>query len=1546
MANLLTRAYNSTLGVPQQFLYRFIRAMKDEDIDLFSREGIMAPELLPLLGVAASHETDATVDEVIGDHGTAGNLIADIFLDPATYLTAGASGIAKAGKAVNKSKIASGMFKKGGREMREAGIDVMAHKTTGELRQTMMTAVQEGKLTTRSAKNAVKELGKIDADTAVVDMLKSTGKEDLLISIPGLARWGAEVRAPQALQKHKSWFALQNAMVYGKAKETSKPVLAWMGSKIRGMGDFGDFAMDKLADMAGIPQAFKKGVAGLDSKYRLEAKEFGNEEMWAARFRTTHGKAASSIERTDIQQTVKALRKKLAKGASIEDLVKTRGIPKELRDEIRGWPKSKTRPVALENMPEEIGKFLQEVQANGRKATETLDKAQGDFVKKTKENFGHWTGEVAFDIGQGVRKGIQKTFFRNEPVTAEWLRELQDDHLVRSAKARLILEAQQKEAIRAVQNISEATGHTPEKIKEILNIHTEGTIHPLDLAANRAAILNKPGSKEAIAAQQNYVDILGRMRGTIEGLRLHTNLDKDTLKWLDALDSTTLEVLTSKGMHADRREIVELLAEELSPDVKHLAGKRLFDLSDEELRLLQRPDSVPGTDLRKTIQQVLLNRKNAKVFKDTSKAPPLTMFRPEEVIKSRRLEDLDMDSLMERLAETEDPKLKKILRDTIKKKKQGKPPKKVYLGTEVPETLLPAKPGKKRLDQLSEEDLKAQIRATDDPKLRGHLRDTLKKLQKGQKPKKAVRSIEVNHPLGNNLEPEMQILVDYEMALADLAQGRFSSITLVQLERGTQALGRLIPEQAAAVLTGADPKDLNTLFGLSDDATRLAHQANGFSMGAPLGYLTRLRNKSKDRALAKLVGRLDDHVALKGVESNMQRRLLNGRSLTLDEIGTVLDDLAKSGSAEGKALAAEVDEFLKKEGLAPGVYHEDHLDIMFTRMGRDIEQANSAKLVEDAFNHEKAADIGMVGGRIVEIYDDTMTLITHPVKQTDVKAGKKGSKQTTQAATSHVPARHVIVETADGRRVPLDLQQLKQEGKSVELLGSDAENFGNAFVAHQLGGARKNAIHESRVGQWVAAGGDDVLSMFRSKAVLPPSTWADVLSVYDFVNFSLKKFQTVLRPAHHLGNLMSGIAQSQAAGASVGSIAAANIDVTRVMWGLEESLELSGAAYRATGTGRKITAGRRTVDGIHSLMAGKKLGSVVDEAGTVTNKLGQETSHLDLWSVAIEEGLITGTFAREELKLGGRASAESVESMGRLEALRYKDDRTWGEGVSNLWKEIEGATQLPEIHARMSTVYALHYDGHSIQDAVEMARQAHVDYSKLGIGERQVLKRLIPFYTFSRNYVPYALERMAKSPRLIAPWKAAVEQSGLMGVDSNGKVVFEKDKFQLDMGRTNANIDALMAVMGVAEHLLPGDVATVKGIQSVEAPGFMGLGSGGVAGIVKASMEGEGFSTDSTAKALVDATFVGRFFESVYETADTGDLTPANDFITSMVIPARINNDPNKSRQFQANMARRALRRIELSLQEAKSQGEADSLLQEANDIRQALLTVQKDFGN
>jgi len=61
------RILNPTFGVFQQPLWRIWRAMEDEDIDLFSKQGLMDPALLPGLGVMFSPENSVMPDELFGD---------------------------------------------------------------------------------------------------------------------------------------------------------------------------------------------------------------------------------------------------------------------------------------------------------------------------------------------------------------------------------------------------------------------------------------------------------------------------------------------------------------------------------------------------------------------------------------------------------------------------------------------------------------------------------------------------------------------------------------------------------------------------------------------------------------------------------------------------------------------------------------------------------------------------------------------------------------------------------------------------------------------------------------------------------------------------------------------------------------------------------------------------------------------------------------------------------------------------------------------------------------------------------------------------------------------------------------------------------------------------------------------------------------------------------------------------------------------------------------------------------------------------------------
>jgi hypothetical protein len=1410
--------------------------MQDEDIDLFSGDGLLAPELLPILGVAADHNNDPGIEDVIGDRGFAANMIADIFLDPTTYLTAGVTGIAKAAKGVRAGLHAKGAVK----ALNKAGIKPSQFKTTGELQSALFEATQAGKITNKGVRKATAQLGSVDKGTDLMEFLKTSGKEDLMISIPGLARWGAATRAPKMIREHKSWFAFQNNLFYGKKLGLHKPLkasLQTIGKGVRNLGPGGDRLIDRLGDLAGHATAFKIGAsAPLRSKVIANLGDFGKDAQEAAEFRELFGKAASKAKDVDLEDLNFRLRKKLAKGADSEELLRTRGIHPSIRDLFR--------EMSPKEITEAVPNLIDDLKHWDTETKELLDEAASSFKLREKDEFLKDKSDAyatAYKFGESLAKFRNKVFGRNNKINSQWVDDLHNDYLKSEAKAGLFLEQQHKQVLKDIDEVAKAEGMTADEISNILNINAEGTIDPLDLAANRRAL--ERGGPDATSAAQNYHDILGRMRGTLEALKLHTGgLNSTSEEWLKVLDSDTFEVMEDLGFLEHWQETLQVTAKVVDPKKvpPELLGKRLSQLSTEELKVLL--DETTGADR----------------------------------------------------------KFKRKVRKTLKARENG---------------TLQHKPN-----------FQAGGEATPSPQ---------------------------NHPLGPNLSPEMQAYADYSMALYDLERGKMTSLTIERLEKGAAQLGRLVPEQALASFKKADPETVKRLFGVRAEASRLAHQASGFSAGVPMGHMPRIRNRGREDAMRRLLGSADQLLEVKGVSANLKRRFTATRSLTLEELNSRIDEVSKLDG--GKEIADQLQEILKKEGLEGGTYKQDHMDILFDKMSADFEQKNAADLINKAFAHDQAATEGLVGGRVLRVLDDEHNAIplSRPdgsaLKETKTAVTDDGLELTTRQQEGTSVARYVVIGREGGGESLIDLRQARNEGTSVEVMGNSADSLGHALVAHQYRGDAAGQLHKIEKGQWVALGGDDAMSVFR-KAVSPPKQqWAEALQAYDTINFTLKKFQTVFRAAHHFGNLVSGIFQSQAAGASVGSIVRGHTDVMSVMLGVGEETGqlLSGRVAKATGFKGKFESGRKTADAIYGLVTENRK---LDEfAGGITTADNILYEHSEIWEHALEGGVITGTFAREEVKIGGRKTAAQFEKSRKIESLRYKDDKTWTEGVANAWETALDTTHLPEITARMSTVYALIYDGHSLQDAVTLAKRAHVDYSTLGVGERQILKRGIPYYTFGRNYVPFALDRMAKSPRLIKGWQSAIEQSGMMGVDANGKVVIEEGQFQADLGRLNANIDAMMAAGSVVEQLLPGNQLAVDKIQKIQPAPFLAFGGGGAAGLaaktfLSSDPDNTGLDVGGGLEALKDATFIGRALEKAAQSFDEKDATPIVDFSLSFLMPARFNADPDQAKRFQVNLARTALRSLETQHKNARSNPERQSIEQEAQQIQTLLETLDKDF--
>tara|TARA_R100001082_G_scaffold111273_1_gene94634 strand:+ start:4349 stop:14581 length:10233 start_codon:yes stop_codon:yes gene_type:complete len=98
----IDKVFNTTFGIVQQPLWRMWRAAKEEDIDLWSKQGLLDPALLPILGMAFDNKNTVMPDELFGDHLGA-QIGMSILTDPLAFATSGLTGLARTAKATGKA---------------------------------------------------------------------------------------------------------------------------------------------------------------------------------------------------------------------------------------------------------------------------------------------------------------------------------------------------------------------------------------------------------------------------------------------------------------------------------------------------------------------------------------------------------------------------------------------------------------------------------------------------------------------------------------------------------------------------------------------------------------------------------------------------------------------------------------------------------------------------------------------------------------------------------------------------------------------------------------------------------------------------------------------------------------------------------------------------------------------------------------------------------------------------------------------------------------------------------------------------------------------------------------------------------------------------------------------------------------------------------------------------------------------------------------------------------------------------------------------------
>src|SRR3990167_7829721 len=107
-----------------------------------------------------------------------------------------------------------------------------------------------------------------------------------------------------------------------------------------------------------------------------------------------------------------------------------------------------------------------------------------------------------------------------------------------------------------------------------------------------------------------------------------------------------------------------------------------------------------------------------------------------------------------------------------------------------------------------------------------------------------------------------------------------------------------------------------------------------------------------------------------------------------------------------------------------------------------------------------------------------------------------------------------------------------------------------------------------------------------------------------------------------------------------------------------------------------------------------------------------------------------------------------VAQPGCLDVMREVEKDIGKRRVGKLMDLPKGAMEITETRLRLPLFIDRLINGDAPEDAAKAVFQFHFDYAPEGLAkfEQNVMKRLMPFYRWTRGNIPLQLEQMAKQP--------------------------------------------------------------------------------------------------------------------------------------------------------------------------------------------------------
>lgn len=518
------RFWNSTFGLPQQYLMRLLRVIQDDRVSLFSKKGLFDMSLVPILGIFDNDRYDVGTqekfDRTLGAMGVKDSLGArlatEVFTDPLTYLTAGVTAAGKAAAVAHKARRVRAV-KMGLQDLPEEAL------TVGKLRDEIGVALRgergilapgERKLL-EDARARMEEVG-AGADESLISFSRTAGKREIQIGLPILSGYGAVLHRNPS---YDGW----TKFIMDKTKTSG--VATSLVESTKGMVRQTPWLGQWLEEKHKTWRAFRDGLSTRGESLRAVAadKEFRGQNI---RPLTPESRAIFlKVSERGAENTKRAYETALAEArragaAEPEWKAMEAALGKKLVKKIHHGPLWETltgKALDVGNTPD-AGTFAKAIDSFMDETASTVslfnDAALTDLptsagrLQEAAVEGGHLK---AFEVGRGIGAALRKVFvtdMRDKTFrAAEW----QYRNAVAAAGQTIDARTVQLSAMRA--RAAAAVGMDPKEYDRRVLMLQEATSLQDELADRMLAIEAAPDSLQAAQALESFsVQMMSKLR--------------------------------------------------------------------------------------------------------------------------------------------------------------------------------------------------------------------------------------------------------------------------------------------------------------------------------------------------------------------------------------------------------------------------------------------------------------------------------------------------------------------------------------------------------------------------------------------------------------------------------------------------------------------------------------------------------------------------------------------------------------------------------------------------------------------------------------------------------------------------------------------------------------------------------------------------------------------------------------------------------------------------------------------------------------------------